>query len=447
VVRQVVIATLLVAGVAGVALAHAALRRADPPAGGRVSQPPRELRLEFSEAVAARTSRIELIAPDSQRFGLPVRADSALANVLLAEVPPLTVAGPYRVEWRLVGPDGHAVTGTYGFVIDSILSVQVDTVVPMTAEQYEAEEPPSDMLSQQIVRFASSLALVVAIGTIAFALFVLPSVALDGDGVPLSYQDTVDGRLRSLGTLAGWSLLFLAVVRLVSQAAVLSGSMQSLRLGDLGDLITSSTFGRGWLLQVLASIFLVVALRARPSVRWRLALAAAVAMAVSAAMLGHAAAVTDVQALAIGVDAAHALAAGGWAGGILVLTVSALPEMARVPGERRLILARNLLRAFSPLALVCAAILVVTGATSAWLQLRDIGLVLNSPYGLALIRKVVIVLMIAALGAWHWRVVQPSLGTERSMARLRLSVAIDAALVVLVLVLTTMLTGTAPPIR
>ena len=445
-VRRAVIVTLLMVGSAGAVLAHATLRRADPPAGSRVPRPPRELRLEFSDAVAARTSRIDLIAPDSTRLRLEVRADSALQNVLRADVPALTDAGSYRVEWRLVGPDGHAVTGKYSFVIDSIPTVPADTAMLMAAPQYDAETPTSDTVWQRLVRFTSSLALVVAIGSVVFALFVLPVVKRVGNAPP-SYLVAVDGRLRSLGWLAGWTLLAFAAIRLISHATVLSGSLPSVQLGDLGDLITSSTFGRGWLLLVLASISLLVALRARPPARWQFAFVAALGMTAGAAMLGHAAAVTDFAVLAVGVDAAHALAAGGWAGGILVLTTAAIPEMARHPEGNRLVLARNLLRAFSPVALACAAILALTGVASATLQLRDLGQVLNSEYGAALIRKVILVLVVGAVGAYHWRVAQPLLDTERSARRLRISLAVDAGLVVVVLVLTSLLTGTSPPIR
>jgi putative copper export protein len=92
-------------------------------------------------------------------------------------------------------------------------------------------------------------------------------------------------------------------------------------------------------------------------------------------------------------------------------------------------------------------ILAATGVSSAWLQLRDVGLLWNSPYGLALIRKVVVVLFIVVLGAYHWRIAQPSLDTERSLVRLRTSLALDVILVVLILALTAVLTGTAPPVR
>lgn len=431
----------------GVVAAHATLIRSDPPNGGRLGVPPARIVLEFNEAVAARTSRVELVAPDSQRFSLSLSADSAQPKILVAAAPPLVTTGSYRVEWRLIGPDGHAVTGRVGFVIDSVPVAAPDTARIIPLVQHDRHDPSADTLGQQAIRFASSASLVIAIGAIAFALFVLPSVDRAGAATPPGYSAIVDGRLKSFATAAGWSLLALAAIRLVSHATTLSGSMNELRVGDLTDLISGSTFGRGWMLMVIAAGVLLVALRSTPATRWRLAAAAAVGLATAAAMLGHPAAVPDAQRIAIGVDATHALAAGGWAGGIFVLAVVAFPEAMRARGDERLTLARSLLRAFSPMALACAAVLLVTGAVSAWLQLRDIGLLLNSAYGLALVRKVVAVLVIAALGAYHWRVAQPSLDSDRSVSRLRTSLALDVMLVVAVLVLTAILTGTAPPVR
>ena len=445
-IARLAIVIMILGGGAGVVLAHATLRRAEPPVGGRVPVPPRQLRLEFSEAVAPRTSRVDLVTPDSQRFALRVTGDSAMANVLLAHVPEVRVAGSYRVEWRLVGPDGHAVSGKYGFMVDSI-PVSIDTAVRGRKEQAGVHEPSSDTLVQQVIRFVSSLTLVTVIGSIAFALFVLPAVSSVTAGGSTPLRDSIEARLGSLGVAGGWTLLLLAAVRLISHGATLSGSASALSMGDLGDLLTGSTFGRGWLLQVVAAISLLFVLRSGRAARWRALAVVAVALAISASLLGHPAAVADVPLLAVGFDAVHALAAGGWAGAILVMSIVAVPAVVRGPADQRLLFARNMLRAFSPLALTCAAVLVVTGAASAWLQLRDPGLILGSDYGLILLRKVVIVLLIAVLGAYHWRVAQPSLDGERSVARLRTSLAVDIALVLLVLVLTAILTGTAPPVR
>jgi copper transport protein len=443
-------ASLLLAAAFGVALAHATLLRSNPPGNAHLSRPPAELELEFSEAVAPRTSRVELVAPDSQRLELALRSDSANAKTLFAKVPPLAIAGRYRVEWRLVGPDGHAVMGQYTFSVDSIPVSPVDsiTVGEAPAAQEEAHEPSADSLLQQAIRFLSFLSMVVVIGSVAFALFVLPAAtrAAAGDA-PSTFGPLVERRLRSLAVSGAWSLLILAVVRLTSHGVVLSGSLQALRFGDLADLVTGSTWGRGWLLQVAATIALLFGLRAARPIRWSAMAYVAGALAISASFLGHPAAVPDVRGLAMSLDAIHVLAAGGWAGAIIMLAVAALPPLFTMPAANRVEMARGLLRAFSPLALSCAAILAVTGAIGGWLQLRDLGLILGSDYGLMLFRKVVIVLIVAALGAYHWRVVQPSVGSDRSLGRLRGSIMLDVAFVLLVLVLTAILTGTAPPVR
>jgi copper transport protein len=447
--RVTAFASLLVALVFGVAFAHATLVRSDPPKDARLSRPPAELRLEFSEAVTARTSRIELVAPDSQRLGLVLRADTADAKTLLAEVPPLPIAGRYRVEWRLVGTDGHAVTGNYAFTVDSIPVSPVDSVTTHEppATQEDAHEPSGDSLLQQAIRFFSFLSMVVVIGSVAFALFVLPAARRAAGDVSAEFGRLVERRLRSLAVIGAWSLLILAVLRLTSHGAVLAGSLQALRVGDLVDLVTVSTFGRGWLLQVAATIALLFGLRASQPVRWSALAYIAGALAISASFLGHPAAVPDVRGLAMSLDAIHVLAAGGWVGAIIMLAVAALPPLFTMPASDRVDTARELLRAFSPLALSCAAILAVTGAIGGWLQLRDFGLILGSDYGLMLFRKVVIVLIIVALGAYHWRVVQPSVGGDRSLSRLRGSIMLDVAFVLLVLVVTAILTGTAPPVR
>ena len=90
-------------------------------------------------------------------------------------------------------------------------------------------------------------------------------------------------------------------------------------------------------------------------------------------------------------------------------------------------------------------VLVITGAVEAWLQLGSVSALWNSEYGTALVRKLVFVMLVAALGAYHWRFAQPALTTDRSLTALRWSIALDVVFLLGVLVLTAILTGTAPP--
>jgi putative copper export protein len=242
-------------------------------------------------------------------------------------------------------------------------------------------------------------------------------------------------------------LLILAFVRLTSQALVLSGS-QSILVRDVSGIVTGSTWGRGWLVFVVATIAVILFSRASRLAtirsRWPKIAGACVVLAIASPFLGHPAS-TNAAPLAMTLDAFHVAAAGGWAGTLLMLALVAIPETRALEHDQRVDTLRGLLRAFTPVALSCAGLLLITGSVEAWLQLGSASALWTSEYGQALTRKLVFVGLVAALGAWHWRFAQPGLASERSVTTLRWSIALDVAFLISVLVLTAILTGTAPP--
>ena len=448
--RIMALATALLCFTAVAVWAHARLVRSDPPKDARLVWPPAMIRLEFNEAVTPATSRVELVGPDSQRLPLVVRGDTGSRKTLLADVPSLPSSGSYRVEWRLIGPDGHAITGRYSFSVDSIVDRRsansADTVSQREATPPAAFVGPAHPL-QQSTRFLWILALLVVLGSTSVSLAILPRMHTVGADPGSTLQESVDDRLRSWTAAGAWVLLVLALVRLTSQATVLSGSMQSIRFGDVLGIVTGSTWGRGWLVFVTATIAILILARARRTAAnssWRKIAGACAALAVASPFLGHPAA-TAYAPLAMGLDVVHVAAAGGWGGSILMLALVAVPRATAVAGEERISVLRGMLRAFSPVALACASALLVTGLVEAGLQLGSVSALWNSDYGLALFRKLVFVALVVALGAWHWRFAQPRLRNERSVTALRWSIALDVVFLLAVVVLTAILTGTAPP--
>jgi copper transport protein len=98
---------------------HTHLRSSSPAAGARLAEIPGELRLTFSESVAAALSRIELQGPDGRVVALssPVQvADSP--RVLVVKIEGALVAGEYQVVWQTAGGDGHPVRGRFQFAIE-----------------------------------------------------------------------------------------------------------------------------------------------------------------------------------------------------------------------------------------------------------------------------------------------------------------------------------------
>jgi copper transport protein len=456
--RVVAIVAVLLASVTGILWAHVALIRSEPAKDARLAAPPTRLHLVFSEAVEPSTSRIELVSPLDERFTLrPARPASDSVQHLEAAVPALSVGGVYRVEWRLIGADGHPVTGSYSFAIDSIPP-------PPTADTVAVLQPagPDQALTgigalaadapvAVFIRFLGILSLIVVVGSAVIGLVVVPRVAAPLNDSRDLFVGGVNGRLGSMVVAAGWTLLLVTVTRLAMQAVALAGSLRAVTVGDLADIAGQSRWGTGWVLQAIAAVLVLLAIRGGPQRvvgrpgRWRLIAASGVLLALGASAMGHPAAVPEAPLIAMGLDALHALGAGSWVGGLVGLGIAVLPRAMSLPEALRTESVRRSLRAFSPVALASASALAVTGLIGGWWQLRgDPMAVIETGYGRLLLAKIGAVLIVALLGAYHWRVVQPAVGDGRSMAALHRSVRWELLLMMIVVVLTAVLTGTAP---
>ena len=456
--RVVAIVAVLLASVTGILWAHVALLRSEPAKDARLAVPPTRLHLVFSEAVEPSTSRIELVSPLDERFTLrPARPASDSVQHLEAAVPALSVGGTYRVEWRLIGADGHPVTGSYSFAIDSITPPPApDTVPAIPAPSIDRNDPTAGSTDAAaplavIVRFIGLLAMIIVMGSAALALVVLPRTVTSPGGPGDVSTPGVHAELAALVRAAAWTLLGVSAVRLVMQSRALAGSLGEVTLGDLSAVMGSGRWGTGWTLQVIGTVILLVALRGGPHTvaarprRWRVIGVIAALLALGASAMGHPAAVPEAPLVAMGLDALHALGAGGWVGALVGMTFVVLPGAISRPEALRADAVRRALRAFTPVALVAAALLAVTGFIGGWWQLRgDLMALVETTYGRLLIAKVSAVLVVALLGAYHWRVVQPAAGDERSLVRLRRSVRGELLVMMIVILFTAVLTGTAP---
>ena len=107
-------ATLALALAAGPAFAHAKLLSEVPAAEGSSNAAPvTELRLNFSEALNAAFSKVEV----KDAAGGPVNATVALDpdnnKVLVVTFATPLSKGEYSVDWSAVSADGHKTTGGY----------------------------------------------------------------------------------------------------------------------------------------------------------------------------------------------------------------------------------------------------------------------------------------------------------------------------------------------
>ena len=173
----------------------------------------------------------------------------------------------------------------------------------------------------------------------------------------------------------------------------------------------------------------------------------AAAAACAPALTGHAR-TTPPVGLSVAMDVAHVVAACAWLGTLLTLLFTALPI---VRGTRSMAgigsgaLVASLVRAFHPIALTCAAVVVASGFVAAWLRLPTVASLWESSYGRILLVKLAFVALVVVLGALNWRRLLPTLGDDRSARRITRTASAELTIAALVLAVTAVLVSTSPP--
>ena len=98
------------------AFAHAQLEKAAPPVGGTVASPT-EIRLEFSEGVEPKFSKVSVTGPDGAVPLGAAKTEAGNPAVLIAPISKPLPAGAYTVHWQAVSVDTHHTQGTFEFTV------------------------------------------------------------------------------------------------------------------------------------------------------------------------------------------------------------------------------------------------------------------------------------------------------------------------------------------
>lgn len=214
-------------------------------------------------------------------------------------------------------------------------------------------------------------------------------------------------------------------------------------------MLSRTTWGWGWVLQAVGSIVAVtgfLAARGGRRAGWAVATLGMAALAFTPALSGHAAAVSRLTPLAVLADGLHVIGAGGWLGSLLFVIAVGIPAARRLPEGARGRAVVDLVNAFSPTALVVAAIAAATGVFSAWLHLDAVSALWRSEYGRTLLLKLVVLSGVVATAAYNWRRVRPALGNAEGADRIQRSATLELAGGALVLAVTAVLVATPPSV-
>ena len=452
--RRFILLGALLALAPATAFAHPHLVRSTPAAGAILEASPTEIRLVFSEAPLLAATRILLLSShnDTVKIGA-VRRDPKNSHIVFAAIPSSLDGDAYTVSWRTVASDGHGANGSIAFSVVNPASKVADTMSTdsiSVADREEITPHRSKRIDQAVqvalgapmwlARWAAFVSLFVLIGAVAFKYLILDRTSRRS-GDPDVFHHIATTGSATAGLFAAIVLIVATVVKLYGESEVMTGV-------PLGTMLAETTWGQAWIVMMVVCIVALIAFVAAHKPRnfaWPLAAICALILSATPAFTGHAFA-SDEAMIAVPVDIAHVLAGATWLGTLSLILVVGLGSAVKSPdtdstGTR----VADLVNAFSPVALVCGALVVATGVATSLMHVDPLSKLWRTTYGMTLVVKLALVSLLFTLGAWNWRRVKPNLGGDEGVQALRFSAKLELAASVLVLAVTAFLVALPLP--
>lgn len=382
---------LVLAG-AGPASAHAALTGSDPQDGAVVATAPKEVTLTFSETIAVGDGSIRVLDPSSKRADTGVEpkdlSDGSTVRYGVELLPGLP-DGTYTVAWQAISADSHPISGAFTFSIGA----PSETTVALPSE--EVGGGPVGVV-YGIARYVAYAGFTLLVGGAAFVLGCWPRGA---SARPM--QRLV---VRGWVTLTGATLVMLLLRNPYTGSGKFADAFDLDGLQAVLDTKPGAALVSRLLLLGAAALFIAVLFGTyarredaveKKDLTFGLAVGGGVVaagIAATWAMSEHAS--TGIQAgIAMPVDVLHLLAVAAWLGGL----VSLLVALYRTPD-----IGSDAVRRFSRVAFGSVLVLAATGIYQSWRQVGSWSALTGTRYGQLLIIKVVLIAVLLAV-AWFSR--------------------------------------------
>jgi copper transport protein len=389
------------------AWAHASLISAEPADGSVLAESPRAVQLRFNESVAPAVA--SLIDADGNAHDVTMRAVDQSVVITLPERLP---RGTQVLSYRVVSQDGHPVAGSLVFSIGAVTGA-----APASAGSISVTVAVLIWLA----RIGVYLGLFVGVGGGFFAAWIgcgpYGSKTILGS-LAIGFASAV----ASLG-LQGLDLLNLPLVALVTWAPW---------KGALG-----TSLGPSMLIAIAAMAVARFAWQSPTmTVAWVLTSLAMIGVGFSLATSGHAATAPP-EWLTPALVFVHGIAVAYWVGALAPLVVMSRRRHSSLP---------RVLRQFSAVAVPLVGLLALTGLVLAIIQLESFRALIDTWYGIILVIKLVLVVLLLALAALNRFFLTPAVVLDgENTQKLGGSVFLEFLLVVGILLAVAGWRFTTPP--
>jgi len=374
----------------GVALAHNSATGSSPSNGAVLATSPPQWTMTFAKAVPITSASGELVREDGVRRTLPTPRHGTTDNVIVFDLP-ADISGRVTARWRLVGTDGHVISGRVSFSVQATsapsstsLAVPVnpaDTSTPALTGQPDGENRPVPELVRTLVRF-STFAVLTLFGGIFFAEWYIAQGTLF----------TNRGRRLANGTALG--LFIFPVASLMILIDDLRGSSGTLFDGlsaaaslTIGPMIMARIAFGALLARLTRSLLVRGGARQQDLLYILLVL---IPYCVTLSYGGHSRSQRLPQ-VGVPADVIHVLAISAWLGGLAVVLAVVIPSVK--PDQALPAFLR-----FGYAAERAVPIIIVTGLVQSFRLHQSVGSLLTSDHGLLLLAKTGVVLAMLSLG-------------------------------------------------
>ena len=422
--------------------AHNTQETSSPASGEVLVLAPTEWIVGFTKSVPLASASGEIVGSDGVRVALAPPRHGATDNIIVFDMPP-NLVGAVTARWRLVGVDGHVISGRIPFSVEAAAVVPEATVTPETVVTPEAVVAPVAAAVEEIgapisepIRFSLRLVNYVSLMALAGVLMAEWLLAQGTLALSLARRFALVGALGVAIAPLFQLLIFIDDIQ-IAGTSWLSGFGDALSMTAGGMLFAKTVLG----MLLVALVQKTADIGALNSLRSRLIAATGVMYLVALAYVGH----SRSQAapwLGVPVDVVHTAAAATWLGGLAALVFVVIPKVDTERGVAAF-------DRFGRVAERAVAVLVVTGIIQ-MLRLHGNPLsMLTNRHGLLLIVKISLVALMLWLAARNRR----ELGAQRrrestqpkTLRRLLVRASlIETAIGAVVLVITSVLVATTP---
>ncbi|MET3211252.1 UNVERIFIED_CONTAM: copper transport protein [Paenibacillus sp. PvR008] len=434
--------------------AHAFIVESSPTENQVLDKPPSQVTITFNENLQSAFMSMKVTDETGKRVDTgKARLNPEHEDTMEIKLIRGMKNGIYTVNWRALSADGHPVNGVIPFQVGNGSKAYTN---PAAAGSEGSGASRPDLIA---TRWLLYIGLSLLLGALCFRLFILPCVSRSKD-VSEQQDDQQTGI-----TLPRWSALLWSGYGITSVAILISLPLQAswdagVSIGQgfsfpiLGEALQFTGAGQIWFIQMilvlLLSVALIYALDHSISNRQRRiwgygSVVMTLGLMLSKAFTGHPAAAAH-PAPAIAADFVHLAAAAFWVGSLAVMAVCLPVAGSELPESGRTVLRQSALRRFAGWGIAMVTALLATGIYGAVLYVPAPSMLLNTSYGLVLLGKAALLLVMLAFAASQFRSARQAAAAKRAAGGLRIELSVGLLVMLLAAVLTHLSPGQAPAV-